>query len=127
MVATLPPVRRLLAIVLLALLPLQFSWAAVAPYCEHETSADGGHLGHHEHPQHGDAAPDAGNERTADPTADTAEIDCGHCHGQCTGLLALPEGLPGGLLTAAPRASADEAGRAHAPARPERPQWAALA
>lgn len=127
MVATLPPVRRLLAIVLLVLLPLQFSWAAVASYCEHETSVDDGHLGHHEHPHHRDAAPDADSDRTADSTAGTIDVDCGHCHGHCTGLLALPDGVPGGLTTAPPRASADEAGGAHAPARPERPQWAVLA
>lgn len=127
MVATLPPVRRFLAIVLLALLPLQFSWAAVASYCEHEATVDAEHLGHHEHPHHGDTAPDADSDHAADTTAGTIDVDCGHCHGHCTGLLTLSDGWPGGLSTAAPRASADEAGGAHAPARPERPQWVPLA
>lgn len=125
--ATLPPVRRILAIVLLALLPLQFSWAAVASYCEHEASVGAGHLGHHEHPQHGAAPVDVDNDHSDDPAAGSPDVDCGHCHGHSTGLPALPEGLPAGVSTVAPRASADEAGGAHAPARPERPQWAPLA
>lgn len=119
--------RRLLAIVLLALLPLQFSWAAVASYCEHETPVGARHLGHHEHPHHGETPLGADSDRSADPTAGAIDVDCGHCHGHCTGLLTLPDGVPGGLTTAPPRASADEAGGAHAPARPERPQWAPLA
>jgi len=35
-------VRRILAILLLAVLPFQFSWAAVASYCGHETLASPG-------------------------------------------------------------------------------------
>ena len=40
---------------MLALLPLQFSWAAVAAYCGHETGQHAEHLGHHEH-RHADQA-----------------------------------------------------------------------
>lgn len=129
MVATLPPVRRLLAIALLALLPLQFSWAAVAAYCEHEAAVGAGHPGHHEHAHHGDASLDADSDRSANSTAGSGDVECSHCHchGHCNGLLTLPDGLPGGLSTAPPSASADEAEGAHAPARPERPQWAPLA
>lgn len=40
---------RFFAILILVLLPLQWSYAAVASYCKHETLRDGqGHLGHHE-------------------------------------------------------------------------------
>ncbi len=121
--ATLPPVRRLLAIVLLALLPLQFSWAAVASYCEHETSVGAGHVCHHEHPHQAnvdDGCPEG-------PATGAGDVDCGHCHGHCTGLLGLPESLSGDRSTATLHTSPDEAGGAHAPARPERPQWAPLA
>ena len=45
--------RRWLSILMLTLLPLQFSWAAVAAYCGHETGQHAEHLGHHEH-QHTD-------------------------------------------------------------------------
>jgi hypothetical protein len=42
--------RRLIAVFMLALLPFQFSWSAVAAYCMHESStAQSQHLGHHEH------------------------------------------------------------------------------
>lgn len=127
--------RRVLAIVLLALLPLQFSWAAVASYCGHETEGAAMHLGHHEHPYHADA--DALAELTADASAGTdaggekapgaMDPDCGHCHGYCGAMLTLPAALPGGPGTVPPSATVDDAGAAHAPTRPERPQWLPLA
>lgn len=129
--------RRFLAIVLFALMPLQFSWAAVASYCEHETQAGAGHIGHHEHEHHADAAVDADADAVAVATADASadgdkalgavDLDCGHCHGHCNVMLTLTMGLPG-TLAAAPRcASADGSSGAHAPSRPERPQWLPLA
>jgi hypothetical protein len=129
------PVHRILAIVLLALLPLQFSWAAVASYCGHEEQAGATHFGHHEHQHHadngGNAEPVADLDGTADATGDKApgamDLDCGHCHGYCSVMLTLPSALPGALSTAHPSATLDEAGGAHAPTRPERPQWLPLA
>jgi len=123
-------VRRFLAIVLLAMLPLQFSWAAVASYCEHEPQGSG-HFGHHEHQQHADACADAGLVADEDAQGDKApgamDLDCGHCHGQCSVVLTLPARLPGSPSTAPPSAATDDAGGAYAPARPERPQWLPLA
>ena len=55
------------------------------------------------------------------------DLDCGHCHGTCGVMLTLPPGLPGTLSTAPPSAFLDETGGAHAPTRPERPQWLPLA
>lgn len=122
--------RRFLAIVLLAMLPLQFSWAAVASYCEHETQGTG-HFGHHEHEHHADAGPNAEPATDADAPGDKApgamDLDCGHCHGQCSVMPTLSAKIPGTLSTAPPSASANEASGAHAPARPERPQWLRLA
>jgi hypothetical protein len=138
------PVRRFLAIVLLALLPLQFSWAAVASYCGHETQG-AGHFGHHDHDHahHAGASSDAGPAADlsahASPTPDKTggaesdkapgamDLDCGHCHGTCSAMLTSPMGLPGALSTALPSATLDETGGAHAPTRPERPQWLPLA
>jgi hypothetical protein len=123
-------VRRLLAIFVLALLPLQFSWAAVAVYCEHETQG-AGHFGHHEHQHnadvgaHADATPDP--DATGDKAPGAMDLDCGHCHGQCSVMLALPAEPPGLLSTAPPSDTTDEAVGAHAPTRPERPQWLRLA
>jgi hypothetical protein len=112
------------------MLPLQFSWAAVAVYCAHETQG-AGHFGHHEH-QH-----DADTGSLADPASDTdaagkktpgaMDLDCGHCHGQWSVMLTLPVEPPGFLSTAPPSASTTEAGGAHTPTRPERPQWLPLA
>jgi hypothetical protein len=132
--ARLRAVRRLLATLLLALLPLQFSWAAVAVYCGHEAQAGAGHFGHHEHQHHAnansDAAPVADLDAPTDAQAEKApgalDLDCGHCHGACCVMLTLPLGLPGALSTAPPSASLDEMGGAHAPIRPERPKWLPL-
>lgn len=120
--------RRLLAILLLTLLPLQFSWAAVASYCEHETQG-AGHFGHHEHEHHAasDAEPVADAEPQGDKAPGTLDLDCGHCHGHCSVMLTLSANLPGTLSTAPPSASADDTDAAHAAARPERPQWRPLA
>ena len=137
--------RRFLTIVLLTLLPLQFTWAAVASYCGHESQASAAHFGHHDHDHehHADASSDAGP--AADLSADLSsspyetggaegnkapgamDLDCGHCHGTCSVMLTLPLGLPGALSTAPPSPSLDETGGAHAPTRPERPQWLPLA
>lgn len=127
--------RRIFAIVLLALLPLQFSWAAVATYCGHEEQAGATHFGHHEHEHHadssGNAEPLADLDATADAAGDKApgamDLDCGHCHGTCSVMPALNPGVPDALSTAHPRATLDETGGAHAPTRPERPQWRPLA
>ena len=137
-------VRRLLAIILLALLPIQFSWATVASYCAHETR-DAGHIGHHEHDHahHSGASIDAGPaadlSATASATPDQTggaegnkapgamDLDCGHCHGTFSVMLMWPLGLPGALAAAPPSATLDETGGALAPTRPERPQWLHLA
>ncbi|WP_217425926.1 hypothetical protein [Pandoraea cepalis] len=76
--------RKWLAIVLLVFLPLQFSWAAVASYCQHETGAAAKHFGHHAH-QHKaadgqDASPDPAKTLGGDP-------DCASCHAGCFSVL----------------------------------------
>ena len=122
--------RRFIALVLLALLPLQFSWAAVATVCANEAGGTG-HFGHHEHHHAGEAAhgaePPADGDAPVGTTPGTVDADCGHCHGTCSVMLMRQPVLPE-LSAAAPRGAAPpERGGAHAPARPERPQWRALA
>ena len=125
------PVRQILAICLLALLPLQFSWAAVASYCGLEGLAGATHFGHHEHQHHAHTGGNADLDATADVKGDklpgAMDLDCGHCHGTCSAMVTLPMGLPGALSTALPSVTLDETGGAHAPTRPERPQWLPLA
>jgi hypothetical protein len=128
-------VRRILAIVLLALLPFQFTWAAVTSYCGHETQAAVEHFGHHEHAHHADvgsnAERDADLAASADVQGDKApgamDLDCGNCHGTCSAMLTLPSALPGLLSTAHPSAILEESEGAYTPTRPERPQWLPLA
>ncbi|MBF8178743.1 MAG: cobalt-zinc-cadmium resistance protein [Burkholderiaceae bacterium] len=42
-------VKKLLIILMLLALPLQFTWAAAAAYCQHENATAGAHFGHHKH------------------------------------------------------------------------------
>ncbi|CAN5719571.1 hypothetical protein BH09PSE5_BH09PSE5_07220 [soil metagenome] len=80
--------RRLLLILLMFVLPLQFSWAAVASVCAHEVTVGAAHLGHHEHKhEHAGAGTGASvGSEASDPKAAKAstadfDTDCGTCHG----------------------------------------------
>jgi len=80
--------RRLLTILLLLVLPLQFSWAAAAAYCQHGGASDRqAHMGHHEHRHVADSAPDADPQAHAG-MADAGQQqgvddDCAFCHFGC--------------------------------------------
>jgi hypothetical protein len=72
-------VKRLLLVLMLALLPLQSVWASAARYCAHESThetATSQHVGHHEH-EH--AAPAAASL----PDGADADLDCAVCHLAC--------------------------------------------
>jgi len=92
--------RRLFALLLLMFLPLQFSWAAVAGYCQHEAGGADAHPGHHQH-QHpvahdgAPASPENVTAGTASPLSDdepslrlAVDDDCAACHAGCA--VALP-------------------------------------
>jgi hypothetical protein len=126
---TLGPMRRWLAMLLLVLLPLQFSWAAVASYCEHDTRAPAEHAGHdHVGHDHGTPVADGGDHDQAESASSSvSSVDCGHCHGHCAGMIDV--GLspdPQTLGSEAPP-SGDTVRAEHLPVKPERPQWARLA
>ncbi|RZL47741.1 MAG: cobalt-zinc-cadmium resistance protein [Variovorax sp.] len=88
---------RWLLIVLMVLLPAQFSWAAAAPYCAHESNPISFHVGHHAHvhqdasaeAQHTASAPE--KEASKSPVA-SDHSDCHYCHG-VAGQLASPAAL----------------------------------
>ena len=95
--------RRLLLIVMMCLLPLQFSWAAVAAVSAHAVQADAvGHLDHHGgHHDHGPASGQtASSDRvSADATAGAHDdgSTChshGHNHGSDVLSAAWVSGLP---------------------------------
>jgi len=69
--------RRLVLVLVLLLLPLQASWAAVAAYCGHENGVASKHMGHHQH-KHQAGAGDQANE--AAPATGGMDRDCGTCH-----------------------------------------------
>ena len=130
--------RRWLACLLLVLVPIQLSWAAVASYCNHPAASlaagpAADHLGHHDHAGHAHGQPDDRPAPQANPADEGGSApagmnhDCGHCHGHCAMMavsfgsaLATPpvHGLPAGAQGTSP---------ARAPTPPERPQWPKLA
>ena len=109
------------------LLPLQFSWAAVAGYCTHEADAQTQHLGHHAHqpgtPDKADAEPAADADRAPGAT----DLDCSHGHGCCSALLGTALPAYASLVHVHPAAAAQVATALLALSPPERPQWWALA
>lgn len=119
--------RRWLAILMLALLPLQFSWAAVAAYCGHETGQHAEHLGHHEH-RHADQAKAVQDSASADQKAPAGfDFDCGHCHDTCTSIPAPVNDTSPLALTSHPVTPVEGIVRTLAQSPPERPQWLPLA
>lgn len=119
--------RRWLAIILFAFLPFQLSWAAVASYCEHETTTESSHLGHHEHQHNADLTEGADEGADGQKAPGSVDLDCGHCHGSCAAM-PLPAAAVLPLLNTsrlAPLAAVFE--RAYAPTPPDRPQWLSLA
>ncbi|MDK6079472.1 cation efflux protein, CzcI family [Massilia varians] len=67
--------KRYFLILLLVLLPFQFSWAVAATYCAHEETSSAQHFGHHVHKH--DKAEDGAKAESKTIKADT---DCDYCH-----------------------------------------------
>ena len=116
--------KRYLAIFLLVLLPLQFSWAAVASYCQHETVETVEHPGHHSHVNASDD-----HQETHKNSSQSAGMDhdCATCHMGCAAALvsdlskttlAASDDHPLHLQVIASHMASE---------RPERPQWPVLA
>lgn len=124
--------RRWFALLLIALLPIQFSWAAVAAYCGHESNVQAQHWGHHEHQHTGTGGTDTPPDVVLDGAADAEpsaglHVDCGHCHASCAGLPVPASALSLPALAAPAAAHGVPAARSLAPTPPERPQWQPLA
>lgn len=87
--------RRWLTLVLLVLLPIQFTWAAAAPYCQHEKAADSFHVGHHTHEHVPSPAGALQGGDTPDPSGVpdgmlTVDTDCGYCQLSIAKTLPMP-------------------------------------
>lgn len=82
--------QRFFALLILMVLPLQWSYAAIADYCQHEeVVAAQNHIGHHEH-QHIDknerATPDDKTKKVS-----FADLDCPSCqHSTPVAMMQLP-------------------------------------
>ena len=129
--------RRCLSILLLLVMPFQFSWAAVGMYWEHELGSLAQHFGHHEHKherkhehehehkrqQAADASGEASKVKLAGAIAGALEIaDC-HFHLQFT--MDLPAALVMPMVIGSQAPTEWTVADAIAPvlSRPERPQW----
>jgi hypothetical protein len=122
--------RRWLAILLLVLLPLQSTWAAVGSHCTHAAAEAVDHGGHHGHADASHADQGVAPEQPAPPDGASCLLpgmDCGHCHGHCAGMLLAASSVIGPAHGNAPAAALTAPGAEHLPAQPERPQWAGLA
>jgi hypothetical protein len=77
--------RRFIAFLLISLMALQTSWAAVTTYCQHEQGSAARHVGHHEHHHHDKSLVSAADKDTshATPTV-SVDLDCSFCHAGCT-------------------------------------------
>ena len=110
--------KRLVLMFLMLMLPLQFSWAGVSAYCQHETSATAQHVGHHDH-QH-QKSPDTGDDGGA---PDKAHADCGYCHlaHSCAAVPAVS--MPAFVRDGMAIDPQPETPRSYFPDGPERPNW----
>ncbi|WP_431778059.1 cation efflux protein, CzcI family [Ottowia caeni] len=117
--------RRWIAIFIL-ILPLQFSWAAVASYCQHESEpAKTEHIGHHEH-KHADTDT-VGKTKKSEPSLDKSDRDCRLCGGLGLGVTQLhvaKQSVDRGNTMVA-HISTPFTGVNPSP--PDRPQWPVLA
>ena len=114
--------RSLVVLLLLCLLPLQFVWAAAAPYCGHEGRAPqtAQHIGHHEHQHQGGAvAPDSGGDDSGGMVS--YHGDCGSCHLGTT--TSVPPAAMALAVGSNDRILSDHSARyqSHIPFGPERP------
>lgn len=72
--------RSFLVIVMMLLLPAQWTWAAAASVCAHEKTTQSAHFGHHEHAHQGAASLDGANDDGQGGSL-AEHPDCGACHG----------------------------------------------
>ena len=110
--------RRLVLLFLMLVLPLQWSWAAVASVCRHETGSAAQHLGHqvHEH-----AAVFVDTTTVTDGVDVWFDADCCSCHGlSLAALISVPAAHPvcnGSVLLGYSAHSKPD----HVPDQPQRP------
>ena len=115
--------RRLLVLLMLCLLPLQMSWAAVADHCGHEPEKGAQHFGHHDD-EHQAFSGDS------DLNKQHGKYDPGHDHCHMSSFMALLNEVVADAAFTPLLPSLRSVEGIHsslALVRPERPKWFALA
>jgi hypothetical protein len=120
--------RNLVVILMLCLVPLQFSWAAVADYCGHEQGKAAQHFGHHDDEHK--AFSEKSDPEKFNSDQQPGKFDLGHDHCHMSGFLGLPNEAVAhtSVPPTLPSLRCDERIRSSlALDKPERPNWHALA
>jgi hypothetical protein len=112
-------VKKLLFIFLLMVLPLQYSWAAAAVYCQHEQEHST-HFGHHSHQHQAEAKSD---DESDDGSSLKVHADCVTCHGGAVGVMTMPFESALHEPSVAVNAANTSLLISTLPPRPERPKW----
>lgn len=121
--------RRWFALFLFVMLPLQFTWTAVAAYCAHEGPAAAAHVGllhHGDGNDHAHGGFDVGPEPEGEAPGPHADHHH-HCHGHCMALVDATVTAPVHGAAHARPLPPDPGAAEHVATPPERPQWARLA
>jgi hypothetical protein len=120
--------RRWLTLLLLVMLPLQFTWAAAAAYCQHEQAPAARHMGHHEHEHPGAQGEQQQGKKAADPDATKAakvfgDTDCGYCQLSAAKPLQVQGFMIAALTDPPTRDASVPPLQTRDPDRRERPNW----
>jgi cytochrome c553 len=112
-------VKKLLLILLLTILPLQYSWAAAAVYCQHGQEHSK-HFGHHGHQHQAQAKVD---DNSGDGSSIKLHADCVTCHGGTVGIMAMPFESQAYKPSVTSNVANTRFPVSPLPPRPERPKW----
>ena len=111
--------RRFLVLLLLCLLPLQISWAAVANYCGHEQDKTAQHIAHHD-----DEHKAFSTQSNPDKQPEKFNLGHDHCHMSCFLGFLTEAAFHASVPSTQPSLRYDEtAYPSLALDRPERPKW----
>jgi len=117
--------RRLLSILLILILPLQFCYAVAASYCQHEDGQSASHFGHHVH-VHEDGDQTSGSTKSKPKTKLFADNDCVSCHLAKPELLSKQVKIPTFMRESAAPSGGTLLYSSADPNRIERPNWLKL-
>ncbi|NKQ13263.1 MULTISPECIES: hypothetical protein [Pseudomonadaceae] len=115
-----PWMRKIVLLLLLALFPLQSSWAVVSTSCRHEDGSAANHLGHHEHSHESLGADEEGSSKAAKKIS--LDGDCVF-HGDHIKPLIRKGISPGSVLSISLKPFSSASYASAEAGRPEKPNW----